>query len=514
MSDKVIRITSQQGFSDVYLNTEKPSGLNLLDFTIPRGYNINMEQSYIAINGQVTNDSGKAVNAAFWLDVNNDEKINVPTSALIRNCSIQNDKGQVESIRRLDTLNCGLFGLEDTAEERKGNMNTFAQYEAGRGLNNATSFNLDCVTDNTTPDGVTVNTAHTSRNLSRDIKIPLNHMFGMCNSEAYSTDIWGETRIHCETNFVSGVNAGLQSRMLGGDEATSLMFDDTNFYGGMVAQNGIIAGASTAALESSGSYGDWQNVYPFFVGQDVSVKKNVSGIGDVTTPHQITAIKFQGDNTANPPTNAAKVFMTLDPPAFSNPAGAAGPIDITAIEVSAKVDQVLSNVINRAELVLTLTDETPDEEIEFTTYSSEEDNGNALTSFSRTYLAEPEANALFVALCNNGSILPSRTFESYRYAVNNEEQTGNRDVVIGQPLHYDRLQRCLDSQTGLGFKNAQLKFYQNTLTQPNAYAQPVSMICETLEQTEGNKKVALQIECAATLQQIILYKMMAKTITK
>ena len=142
------------------------------------------------------------------------------------------------------------------------------------------------------------------------------------------------------------------------------------------------------------------------------------------------------------------------------------------------------------------------------------DNGNLLTSFSRTYLAEPEANALFVAVCNNGSILPSRAIESYRYAVDNEEQTGNRDVFIGQPLHYDRLQRCLDAQTGLGFKNAQLKFYQNTLQQPGAYAQPVSMICETLEKTEGNKKVALQIECAATLQQIILYKMMAKTITK
>ena len=513
MSEKVIRITSQQGFSDVYLNTEKPSGLNLLDFTIPRGYNIDMSKSYVAINGQVNNDSGKPVNAAFWLDVNNDEKINVPTSALIRNCSIQNDQGQIESIRRLDTLNCGLFGLEDTAEERKGDMNTFAQYEAGRGLNNETSFNLDCVTDNTTPDGLTVNTAHTSRNLSRDIKIPLNHMFGMCNSEAYSTDVWGETRIHCETNFVNGTGAGLQSRMLGGGEATSLMFNQTNNYGDMVAQNGIVADASTTALESSGPYGDWQNVYPFFVGQDVSVKKNVSGIGDVTTNHEITAIKFQGDNTANPPTNRTKVFMTLNPPAFTNPTGDPAR-DITAIEVTSKTDQVLTNVINRAELVLTLTDESPDEEIDFTTYSSEEDNGNNLTSFARTYLAEPEANALFVALCNPGSILPSRTIESYRYAVDNEEQTGNRDVFIGQPLHYDRLQRCLDAQTGLGFKNAQLKFYQNTLQQPGAYAQPVSMICETLEKTEGNKKVALQIECAATLQQIILYKMMAKTLTK
>ncbi len=513
MSDKVIRITSQQGFSDTYANNEKPSGLNLLDFTIPRGYNIDMSKSYVAINAQVNNDSGNPVNAAFWLDVNNAEKINVPTSALIRNCSISNDKGNVENIRRLDTLNCALFGLEDTAEERKGNMNTFAQHQGGRGVNNETSFNLDCVTDNTTPDGTTLNTANVSRELSRDIKIPLNHMFGMCNSEAYSTDIWGETRIHCETNFVKGTGAGLQSRPLGGSEATSLMFDGATNYGDMEPQNGIVADASTTALESTGSYGDWENVYPFFVGQEVSVKKNVSGIGDVTTDHVITGVRFQGNNTANPPTNQQKVFMTLNPPAFTNPAGQPNR-DITAIEVSAKITATLSNVVNRAELVLTLTDESPDEEIEFSTYSSEEDNGNSLSSFQRTYLAEPEANAIFVACCNNGSILPSRTIESYRYAVDNEEQTGNRDVKIGQPLHFDRLQRCLDSQVGLGFKNAQLKFYQNTNTQAAGYAQPVSMICETLNETEGNKKVAIQIECAANLEQIILYKSMSKSISK
>jgi len=38
------------------------------------------------------------------------------------------------------------------------------------------------------------------------------------------------------------------------------------------------------------------------------------------------------------------------------------------------------------------------------------------------------------------------------------------------------------------------------------------MICETLHQTEGNKKVNIQIECAAGLQSIILYKNMEKTL--
>ena len=47
MSDKVIRITSQQGFSASWKNDAKPSGLNLLDFTIPRGMNISIIQDFL-----------------------------------------------------------------------------------------------------------------------------------------------------------------------------------------------------------------------------------------------------------------------------------------------------------------------------------------------------------------------------------------------------------------------------------------------------------------------------------
>jgi hypothetical protein len=277
-------------------------------------------------------------------------------------------------------------------------------------------------------------------------------------------------------------------------------------------QLAIADGTSTTAAQSAGSYGDWQNICPFFVGQEVEVSRSIAAAPATSIDSVITSIKYQGDNTANPPTNQSKVFITLNPPIYSNTSG--GAQDVTGIKIKAKTTAVLTNVINRAELVLTLTEESPDEEIDYITYTTEEDNGNSLTSFQRQYLAEPSASALFVACCNNGQILPNRTFESYRYAVDNEERTGNRDVVFGQPLHFDRLQRCLDSQVGLGFKNAQLKFYRSTESQANAYAAPVSMICETLEETQENKKVALQIECTAGLEQIILYKSMAKVLKK
>ena len=90
--------------------------------------------------------------------------------------------------------------------------------------------------------------------------------------------------------------------------------------------------------------------------------------------------------------------------------------------------------------------------------------------------------------------------------------TGNRDVEFNSPLQYDRLQRCLDRQIGLGLKSAQQAFYRNSEVQADAMEVPVVMICETLHETEGNKTVSLEIDCAAGLEQIILYKNMEKTI--
>ncbi len=509
--DKVIKIQSQQGFSASYTNAQKPSNLNLLDFTIPKGMNIDMSKSYVAINAEITNDSNKPVNAQFFLDVDAGAKVNVPSSALVRNCSISNDKGN-ESIRRLDSLNCGLMYLTDEAEERKSNMNILGCFPGPRGIKNRTSYLLDCVTNNVSPDGQTIDTSKLSRNISRDIKIPLKEMFGMCVSEAYSTDKFGETKIHIETNFVKGANAGLQSVILGGDERTSLMFDNTNNYGDFVEQTAIANGASTVKIESSGEYKNWQLVCPFFVDQQIDLSATISGgqPAIVNTVHTITAMEFQGDNRT--PTGTGKVFLTLDPPAYTNNAGA-GAFNVSDISIKARTSPTLTNVINRAELVLHTSNEEPDDDIVFNTYTSEEDNGNGLVSFNKQYLVEGEANGLLVAIINNGEILPDRAMESYRYSINNEEQTGNRDITTGTPLQYERIQRCLDRQLGLGFKNSQLKYLTNTATQSGAYALPVSMICETLHQTEETKKVGLSIECAAQLQQIILYKSMEKTIS-
>jgi len=514
MSDKVIRISSKQGFSDTWLNAGTPSNLNLLDFTIPRGYNVNLAESYVAINAQIDNDSAQPVNATMCFDARDGEFFNLPTSALIRNCRLENDRGLVESIRRVDTLKCAMHGLEHDAETRKNNLNTFAQYTNGRGVGNQTSYFLDCVTNNTSNDGATIDTTNTSRNIARDIKVPLNDIFGCCDTDAYSTDIFGETRIHLETNMIN-----LKSRMLGGAENVSNSFDGATTWGKMETVMGVAAGAGATELESSVSYGDWQYTFPFFVGQSILVT-GTAGAGPSPADAEvvISGIRYQTDNTAAPPTGTAKVFITTATPWYTNNQG--GPVNVSAITIKSKIDQTLTNVVNRADLVLHLTNEQSPQSLQFETFSVQEDNGNSLTSFNKGYMLEPEAKAFIVAMCKNNTILPARICESYRYAIDNVEQTGNRDVSLphnarpqGSPLYYERLQRCLEGQIGTTFRNAQLRYYRNdTTTQANAYDAIVSVIAETCETTQDSKMLNLNIECAQQLQKLILYKSITKTI--
>jgi hypothetical protein len=107
---------------------------------------------------------------------------------------------------------------------------------------------------------------------------------------------------------------------------------------------------------------------------------------------------------------------------------------------------------------------------------------------------------------------------SYRYAIDNVEQTGNRSVVPESPLHYDRLTRCLDvASPTTEWRNAQLKFYNIqpnanlNPTQPTAYDQDNTTICETMTQTAGPKYLDLQIVTAGgggvnDLNDILIYK--------
>ena len=514
--DKVIRLTSRQGFAATWLNAETPKTLNLVDFTIPAGLVVNMAKSYIAFNSEITNTAGEIVNASSVLPTHGANPYNVPNSALIRNCSIDcSTAGQLESITRQDSLACGIWGLAHTAEEARGDMNTLAAYNGSQGESIFTSFNLDSVANNVTNDGTTIvaglnGAPLTSANIDRDIKVPLKDIFGIGAVEDFDTSKWGEVNIHCETNFKL-----LKSKQWGGSEDADLGFDATTTQG---ACQDIALGVGdllTSAILTL-QYGDWQNAMPFYVGQTIIFNSTATGGLLPAVPADlelvIASVQFQLDNTTSPPTGASRVKLTFEPNAY--PAVTVTGT-MTPVLIKAKVDDAtLRNTINRAELVLYLSDsqDTADA-YEYITYTSEQDNGNGINSFNRGYMVEGDAENVMIACCDTGDILPATNIESYRYAIDNDEQTGSRDIPTGQPLQYERLQRCLEGSAQIPFKNAQLKFYNQTDVQAGVYDSPITMICETLLTSNEHKMLNLNIECAAGLQQLILYKQIPRQIS-
>ena len=523
--DKIIKITSQQGFAAVWTNTETtPSSLNLVDFVIPTNMTVDLSRSYMSFNSQINNTTNDTPINARWVfnaDAGND--MNVPTAALVRNISVRNNRGLVESVRKADTLACGLWGLTNSAETRKNDLNTFAKYVNGRGSGNYTSVQLDCVTDNTSPNGQNVNTLHTSGNLDRDIKIPLKDVLGIGGASAYSTSIMGETRIHAELNF-----GELSSEQLGGDELTSIMFDQTTAYGAMEGDTVADGAAFGFELISTGGYGDWQYLNPFFVGAQVILNAvatpSAGGAGvAILKTTTITSMRYQNDNTlsATANTQLGKVIITIADEVYDNDTSGVEQA-ITAVTLNYDgANLALQNVINRAELCLyTIPDDgNMPNSLTFPTYTTEEDNGNGLLSFNRQYIMEAEADAVIVALCSTNNILPNKPMDSYRYAIDQIEQTGNRDITmcnttqLGSPLQFERLQRCLDSQIGVGFRNAHLRFYKNSVaTQEDVYDTPISMICETLPVSQDSKMLNLSIDAAGGVDKMVIYKHIIKTI--
>ena len=537
MSDKVIRISSQQGFSDVFgAELGPPTNLNLLDFTIPRGMVVDLSKSYIAFNTSVSvptvNVGGTATGWDGTEPINTmltmsgmaagNIQFEVPNVALIKNASIMSDRhGQIESLRRVDTLKSALWNLEHDAEERKDDMNAFTGPKGLLGTGNQSSYFLEsCVESNDNNDAAIPGA--TSRQLARDVKVPLKDIFGICSADDWSTDKHGETRMHFETNWNK-----VEQQSLGGQEDVSVSFDETNTWGACAAVGPLVAAASSSTLELSYTYVNPAQECPFFVGQRILVKAT-NPAGQVTPiPPAGISVVISAMTTGNP--GLGKMTITTATPFVTNdinPAGAGTWTDVT-IEADNSYAVPCKIAVNRAELVLfTINDgQSTSDEYNFVSYTLDQDNGNGITSFSRGYVVEPSAVNFFCCLCPNGTMLPMTEYTSYRYAIDNVEQTGNRSVTRNSPIQYDRLTRCLDvASPTTEWRNAQLAFFRvqpntdATPTQATSYTAKNTIICETMTATPSPKYLDLQVETAGaaaaitTLGDILIYKQHLRTL--
>jgi len=566
MSERILKLQSEQNFAEIALQgafTQK-----LADFRIPAsGMTYDLSRSYISLNMEVQSSDNKGSDGQVPVGAvagdtalyNNDlsfnsggnNKLLSSNSTIIRNADMfSSSKGMVESIRRVNTLRSLLWNLENDSAEMRNGLDKSGVFQGRRGLNNTTSTLIQNIGENVNDAGV-IDTSMKASALSRDFTIPLSDLFGV-GSSLWNTDYFSETRIHLELQ-----PNNLFVEQLGGAEPTSQFLgqSQTANFGDMLPYSAAIGGIdghlntfrvsnglglAANPLITQLTYTDPGLDFPFYAGQSVICTYTntgamaSTGIGNViesiqhVTPINQTRIQNQFTPAAVIPVGSMAITFRL---AITTSA-ATGVNDLKNITLKASVSQQSSTqiVINRAELILAEVDTPGPMGMDYTTYTTEETQGHAaLTNLNQQIMVEPACTNLIVANCPTGQIRSAQPWLFYRLAIDNVDQTGNRDVIWGESIHKNRMERFFKNR-GQSFTNSSLRMIQCNQLQRDYAAAPALVgaatpnsngnqtqlypILETMPITQGTKIVNLELEGYPSFnpQDVIFYKEIQKSI--
>jgi len=506
--ERVVKLQSINSINQEFTNAggNNPTK-KIVDFKIPEGGVYDLSSSYIALDMELLDptaalDDGSVppfAKMALQVETNTfgtfAENHVGNGSLFVRNAQMYSQKKQtmLESIRRVDTLGLLKQSLEKDDQEIQRNLHQVGHLNEPRGKDVFTTAFGDEVRI-TNGDGLTaaLEGVNKSRNRPNEQRIYLHELFGLGKAPLFSTDVYGEVRINCELNLDRMKAAFAQGS------------EDTNAAG--VAYNAITNASGANIADNSGvsvfvteaAYNDdFELECPFAIGQVVTAAKAV-GAGAVTDGVIIDITYLAATKKLQITTHRTLINNTSG--------GAVSYTGITLTPVSAGVPTIR---IRNCELNLTeVMDADPSKvpsEINYITYSTEEMNGNNLTTVNKTAHIEPNCQTLYVANCPSGKIAPARKMVSYRIAIDNEDQTGNRDVVAFKELHKDRIIRAYTNKN-VALKNLELCLYRSTQSQALMRSERNSVIVEATEMTDEEKLVQLEITSVDGNQDIILYK--------
>jgi hypothetical protein len=503
--ERVIKIQSENSIVQTFNNvTTTPTNKNL-DFKIPEGGVYDLSESYIALEMELIDPTqpigGVAVPFAkmtMGVDTNNfatfaENHIGDGT-LLVRNAQLYSQRrGMLESIRRVDTLGMIKHSLEKDDQEIQCDMNALGVVAQHRLEGVLTSPYCDEVRVSQ-GDGIDVNGNgdNVSRNRPHEQRIKLKDLFGLGSAKLFSTDKYGECKMNLELNLDK-----LKMGFIQGQEGNNPAGQDLNSAQNQLA---VASGADISAVTLvATATEDEELLCPFSVGQAI----NCDFTGSVQGVSNQTAI-IRDINYA-PATNTYELFFTRA--VFSGTGG--GTEDFTNIRVTPLRAGDISCRINNAELNLTEVmnadaKKVPDE-ISFITYSTEEMDGAGLAVANKRTHLEPNCQTLYVANCETGKIAPARAMSKYRLAIDNEDVSGNRDVIAFKQLHKDRINRAYVNKN-VPLKNLELRLYRHSALQAVMRSERLSVIVEPMELSDEDKLAQLEIHANVTNQDIILYK--------
>ena len=490
--EKVIKIQSDNSIVQTFNNTTTNPTQKLLDFTIPKGEVYDLSRSYVAVNIEPVVGTNPDINgftpvvrcvSGLLTQATRVESHAGKENILVKNAQLYaQSKGMLESIRRQDCLALSKHYLEHDDVETRRDLDLLGDLQTELGVNRTESYYLDEI--KVSSPGNDANTEN-SRILARDHKIYLKDVFGMGNSPAYDTNIYGETKIHWEMNF-DKLGFILAQGAENGD--TSQACDN---------QNNIANGTNITAVVGTRTYENPHYEGAFFVGQAVTIAGTGSnGARAVSVDTVIQSITYD--------TASKKLTYNFSGVVFTS---TAAPENFTGITILGQTSQTLSARINGAELVLVALKDPKNvpESHDYITYSTEEINGNNLATIHKQIKVEPNAQTIYVTSSDSGEIAPDRDMSSYRMAINNRDVSGNREIKFAKSLHKDRIIRAYRNK-GVKLEDINLRLNKLTQAQATRAADPNAVIVEAMPLLLEEKTINLELTNQTNCQDIRCYK--------
>ena len=460
--ENIVKIRSVQGAFDTTGNK------NIVDFHINENTGvIDLSKSYVAMSVRMNADStGTAIpNKIGALGVTSNSGVydvdmefaeptqaggsrantnNTATGILVKHAQMMsNRKGKVESIRHNDVLRVNRAVYLRDLDEQKKSIQGYQKSMDGCGdFINFSGLN-EIYKEGSTE----------SRVKDHEIKIPLSQIVNIAdakdengNAIGYDTSAsaYGRTQLHLEMNFDK---LSTRTNVLANTDTVAGFWDrhaegSNDNYESMEDIAVAVAGQNRT-LVTAHVYTDIQNS-PFYNNQKIKVSAT-AGTGH-DAGRVITDVVAIINSIEHIQTGANKGKLQLN---LGNDLLTTNLLGETYTTVTVKgcpaIAGETSLTINKMELVATLmNDKDPAEEIEFSTYLTENDSFPATQRrVVKNYLIEANCRNVYIMFPDN--VHSSVPLTEYRLSLDNKDVT-NRRVLRGSPLHRDLIGRAFKNE--------------------------------------------------------------------
>ncbi len=487
--DKFVKINSVQ--------SDFSTAQNLVDFVIPSGMGVvNLRDSYINLNVKVNvaesnTDTGVGIYPAGveWSAVNGVNP-HYTNTAIVKNCALKSAlKGQIENLRRVDQFSQIMATYTRSLEEQQS-FSYLKSNQVADALNQSQyTLYREINKTGTLP----------SRDLDIcPVQISLADMFDFCRS-AQELDMskTGDVRLHCELNIdkLAPVQRMVTATDIPDLDESKKMAD-------------ITATGDANAVVTDNVYTDGLGNSPFFVGQKCTLTAVHTDTGSET--HTVIIEQIVHDKASE---GELEITFTGS---WGNLAVGKTYTGITVVPVGFDVGNSTIE-INLAEIVIKrVGNPVGVDTIMYDTFSTEQTNGNSLTSFQNQYSVEPDATNVLIAFPDGQDLISvNEDINSFRLRINNEDAT-DREIDVDSPLYYDRLNMTFGNM-GYRLKNLHQNYGASDKVYDDAYDQTevkTTLIANPLFQTDREKFLQVNIEAGGGgVKKLSLFKIRPRTIS-